>query len=350
MQTKRPRLTDVAQLAGVSSATVSLVINQRVTGNVRIPAETQQRVLDAAAQLGYVADPVAQSLAKGRNGLIGVFTFEAIFPVTQRDFYYPFLLGIEHAAETLGYDLLLYTSTSVGDGRRRIYRDGRNRLRLADGAILLGTESSKEEIQALVEEAYPFVFIGRREVPGSEISYTAADYASATVELIDRLATAGHRRIAYIGAENVTESLLDRRRGYKQGLAANALPLDARLICLCSGQKDERIALQTLLALGVTAAVVETGPIAYTLLHTCRECGIQIPADLSLGLLGDPFGDMDGTLNFSGFSIPREEMGAQAVYLLAEGLDAKTSDQPRQIALHCTPVTGSTIAPPRAHP
>ena len=96
--------------------------------------------------------------------------------------------------------------------------------------------------------------------------------------------------------------------------------------------------------------MVETGPIAYALLHTCRECGIQIPADLSLGLLGDPFGDVDGALNFSGFSIPREEMGAQAVYLLAEGLDAKAPARPRQIALPCTPVAGSTIAPPPTHP
>ena len=49
---------------------------------------------------------------------------------------------------------------------------------------MLGAEDSKNEIQALVDEGYPFVFIGRRELPGSEISYTAADYASATAELM----------------------------------------------------------------------------------------------------------------------------------------------------------------------
>ncbi|MFO7632913.1 MAG: LacI family DNA-binding transcriptional regulator [Caldilinea sp.] len=349
-QNKRPRLADVARFAGVSPATVSLVINNRVTGNVRIPAETQQRVLDAAAELGYVADPVAQSLAKGRNGLLGVFTFEAIFPVTQRDFYYPFLVGIERAAETFGFDLLLFTSTSVGDGRRRIYRNGRNRLRLADGTILLGTEDSKFELQALIDEAYPFVFIGRRELPGSEISYTAADYASATAELIGRMAAAGHRRIAYVGVEQYTESLLDRRRGYRSGLTANALQIDERLICLCSAQQIEIAALQALLELDVTALVMETGPVVYSLLHTCSELGIQVPTDLSLGLLGDPSGDMDGTSYISGFSIPREEMGTQAVHLLTRLLDEKTSAGLQQVALACTPVAGSTIAPPRIHP
>lgn len=347
---KRPRLTDVAQRAGVSAATASLVLNNRVTGNVRIPAETQQRVLAAAGELGYVADPVARSLARGRSGLLGVFTFEAIFPVAYRDFYYPFLVGIERTAETLGFDLLLFTSTSVGDGRRRIYRDGHNRLRLADGAILLGVEESKAEVQTLVDEGYPFVFIGRRELPNNKISYTAADYASATAELIDRLVAAGHRHIGYVGSDLQTESLQDRRQGYRSGLAANDLPVDERLICQCPQQKADASIVQNLLALDVTAVVMETGMVASSLLRTCDNLGLAVPGNLSIGMLGDPFGDIDGTLNLSGFSIPRQEMGAQAVHLLTRLLDTKTPAAPQQVSLPCTPVAGGTIAPPRARP
>lgn len=348
--TRRPRLIDVAQRAGVSSATASLVLNNRVTGNVRIPPETQQRVLAAAEELGYVADPVAQSLAKGRNGLLGVFTFEAIFPVTHRDFYYPFLVGIERAAEMLGFDLLLFTSTSVGDGRRRIYRDGRNRLRLADGAILLGVEESKAEVQALMHEGYPFVFVGRRELEDGEISYVAADYATATAELVERIATAGHRRIAYVGAEQYTESLLDRRRGYREGLAASGCPVDEGLLCLCPEHCVNTTHLQALLDQGVTAVVMESGPIAHSLLQACSELTLDIPGDLSVGLLGNPYGDMESAAHLSGFNIPREEMGAQAVHLLTRLLDAKSSATPLQASLPCTPVMGGTIAPPRTRP
>lgn len=347
---KRPRLVDVAQRAGVSTATVSLVLNNRVAGNVRIPAETQQRVLTAANELGYVADPVAQSLAKGRSGLLGVFTFEAIFPVTHRDFYYPFLVGIERTAEMLGFDLLLFTSTSIGDGRRRIYRDGRNRLRRADGAILLGVEDSKTEVQSLVDEGYPFAFIGRRELSGSQISYTAADYASATTALVARIVAAGHRRIGYIGSDMQTESLQDRRQGYRSGLAANALPIDERLICLFPQQRIDASSVQNLLASEVTAVVMETGMVASSLLQTCSALGLAVPEDLSIGMLGDPFGDIDAALNLSGFSIPREEMGAQAVHLLTRLLDAKTPAAPQQVSLPCTPVAGGTIAPPRTRP
>jgi DNA-binding LacI/PurR family transcriptional regulator len=346
-QTKRSRLADVARLAGVSSATVSLVLNNRVTGNVRIPAETQQRVLAAAHELGYVADPVAQSLAKGRSGLVGVFTFEAIFPVTHRDFYYPFLVGIERTAELLGFDLLLFTSTSVGDGRRRIYHSGRNRLRRADGAVLLGVEDSKAEVQALMDEGYPFVFIGRREVDGGEISYVAADYASATAELIERMVAAGHQRIAYIGAEWFTESLLDRRRGYRDGLGRRGVPVDDALICLCPEHRLDAATLQAMLCQGVTAVVSETGPIASALLRVCAELQLDIPGDLSVGLLGNPVSDIEGAANLSGFGIPREEMGAQAVHLLTRLLDAPLPAAPTQVSLCCTPVAGSTIASPR---
>lgn len=345
---QRSRLSDVAQLAGVSPATASLVLNKRVTGNVRIPPETQERVFAAAAKLGYVANPVAQSLAKGRNGLLGVFTFEAIFPITQRDFYYPFLVGIESAAETLGYDLLLFTSASTGDGRRRIYRNGQNRLRLADGAILLGIEDSKDELHALVEEGYPFVFVGRRELPGAELSYTAADYASATAALIDRIYNAGHRRIAYIGVDQHTESALDRRRGYQEGLLHNGLTFDEELMCLVPNARFDRTAMQKLLELGVTAVVVEIGPIISAVLNACKEMALDVPGDMSLGVLGNPFGDMEDMSYFSGFSIPREEMGAQAVHLLIRMLNENSFHGPQRVVLPCTPVTGNTIAPPRS--
>ncbi|MCB0128681.1 MAG: LacI family DNA-binding transcriptional regulator, partial [Caldilineaceae bacterium] len=95
---KRPRQTDVAKLAGVSPATVSVILNNRLDGNVRISAETRARVLDAVEQLGYVTDPVARSLAGGRNSLLGVFAFDEIFPPQQRNLRYSFLVGIEHEA------------------------------------------------------------------------------------------------------------------------------------------------------------------------------------------------------------------------------------------------------------
>ncbi len=343
---KRPRMIDVARLAGVSPATVSLVINNRLNGNVRIPPETQQRVLAAAESLGYVADPVAQSLAGARNRLLGLFTFDAIFPVQFRDFYYPFLVGVERAAEELNFDLILFTSTSARDGKRHIYRQGANRLRLADGAVLLGSEDDKAEVQRLVDEQYPFVFIGRRELPCAQLSYAAADYTAATVQVLTYLFALGHRRVAYLGSPTATESLQDRRIGYRQAYAQNGLPLDLQWTWL-QGATDLSSVIGHWLKAGVTAIVAETGSYLYRLVQTCHDLGVMLPQDLSLAFLGDLTVDLPWQLEATTFAIPREQMGATAVRLLAELLAQDDVSAVRQVTLPCRLSIGNSCAPPR---
>ena len=123
-----------------------MVLGGRADGGARISELTRKHIIDVARDLGYSINPVARSLAGGRNRLLGVYTFEAVFPAVGRDFYQPFLLGIEREAERVGYDLLLFTSASMPGKRRSIYAGGVNRLALADGSILLGRQDDKAEI------------------------------------------------------------------------------------------------------------------------------------------------------------------------------------------------------------
>lgn len=118
--TSHKRLTqnDIAKLAGVSQATVSLVLNGAPTAIARIPAETRERVQAVIRKTGYVADPIARRMAKGLNRILGVFTYEPAFPSAQADFFTPFLLGIEEEAQQQAYDLLLLTSAGVGNNRK----------------------------------------------------------------------------------------------------------------------------------------------------------------------------------------------------------------------------------------
>ena len=177
------RISDVAKAAGVSAATVSAVVNNPPGSQIRVGDATRQRIWDAVHALGYVTNPVARSLAGGKNHIIGIFTYESIFPLEYHNFYYPFLIGLEEEAQARGYDLLLFTSASLPQGGRSVYRQGANRLPLADGVIFLGLNENKEELATLVEQGYPLVFIGRRELPRGELSYVAADYAQATAEI-----------------------------------------------------------------------------------------------------------------------------------------------------------------------
>ncbi|MBC7810945.1 MAG: LacI family DNA-binding transcriptional regulator, partial [Burkholderiales bacterium] len=210
---KRYRIADVAKHAGVSEATVSVVLNNRVGDAIRVSEETQQRVWEAVRALDYVPNPSARNLARGRNNLIAVFTFESIFPIDSRNFYYPFLIGIEEEAAVQGYDLLLSTAASDPEMHGHIYGKGANRLKLADGAVLLGHAVDRSEITRLLAEDFPFVYVGRRESSGDDISYAAGDYVEATRQVLEYLFAHEHERLAYLGSSEQTEATRDRFMG-----------------------------------------------------------------------------------------------------------------------------------------
>ncbi|NUT36924.1 MAG: LacI family DNA-binding transcriptional regulator [Hamadaea sp.] len=327
-------------MTGVSQATVSLVLNGRAETDVRIAPETRERVLRAIQETGYVADPIARRLAARHNRILGVFTYEPVFPTANSDFYHPFLVGIEERAESLGCDLLLLTSAPVVDGRRRIFhRD--NRIRLADGCVLLGRSLDREELTRLVGEGLPFVSVGRRDVAGGPMSYVGADYAAAVSALVERAAQAGHTRIAYAGEGSGPESHADRRRGFLRaathaGVAAGHESFGAR----APGE-----VLDALRAAGVTAVFVEEYADAVALVLAAAERGVDIPGDLSVVTLGDPTRPASHIdLEFTGFRIPRGDMGSQAVDVLMALLEGAETD--RQRLLPCELVDGATLAPP----
>ena len=341
---QRPRQIDVARLAGVSPATVSLVLNGRTGGNVRISPQTRERVLDAIRELSYVANPVARSLAGGQNRLLGIFTYEAIFPIQNQDFYYPFLIGIEEEATELGYDLLLYTSTGGADGRRSIYRDGINRLRLADGAVLLGQEREKAELVQLVEEGYPFVFVGRREAPGRTVAYVGADYVTATSMVVEHLLSLGHRSVAYLGMSITHESAQDREDGYYQAFQQAGIGVQPEWFQRLDPQAITTPMIENLLRCGTTAFVVEHDSAVQALYRAAEALRLSIPSDFSVAELGDPLSGSPLAVEMTGFTIPRREMGAEAVRLLTRILD-KSDSSTQQVVLPCEFVPGNTVAP-----
>lgn len=348
MPRRRSRQSDVARLAGVSQTTVSLVLSNRAE-DMRVSPETRQRILDAVRELGYAANPAARSLAGGQNCILGIFTYERIFPVGHHNYFYPFLLGIEEEAETQGYDVLLVTSAPTVNGKRRIYHNNVNRLQMADGAILLGTGEDKSDLARLVDDGFPFVFVGRREVPGREISYVAADYTSATAETMAHLAAHGHRRIAYLGSPHPPEPNRDRENGYHVACRQLGLLLETHLVKRLEPETLSAEHVRAWLGQGITAFVVEHEIVAKPLVHAAGVLDKRAPRDFSLVLLNQANAD-DLTQNMTSFSIPMREMGAAAVRLLTHMLSHPDEPGPHRVTLPCTFVPGDTVAAPPDKP
>ncbi|MBL7256350.1 LacI family DNA-binding transcriptional regulator [Actinoplanes sp. LDG1-01] len=324
-------------MTGVSQTTVSIVLNERDDAAVRIAPETREKVLAAIRRTGYVADPIARRLAAQRNRFLGVFTYEPVFPAGLGDFYHPFLVGIEECAERIGCDLLLFTSAPVVDGRRRIFSQD-NRLRLADGCILLGRWLDPEELARLIAEGQPFVSVGRRDDAGGPVPYVGADYPAATAAQVRRAAELGHRRIAYVGEGGGPESHADRFRGFTTAVAGAGITG----IHIKPGKE----ALNELIKQRVTAVFVEEFADGAQLADEAVRRGLRVPEDLSFVALGDPTRPASTDLDFTGYRIPRREMGWQAVEVLSAVLEGADGD--RQRLLPCEPVTGATLAVARA--
>ncbi len=346
---RRPTQADIAEASGVSPAVVSLVINGRTNGKIRISEVTQKRVLAAISEFGYTPNLAARQLAGGRSGLLGVFTYEPVFPVHENNFYYPFLVGIEEQAENLGFNLLLFTGSRNGTGQRRIIRDGINLLQTADGAILLGGNEDREELAHLVSDQFPFVFVGRREINGQPLAYVAADYTRAAIAMVEHMAWHGHTRIMYIRGPLENESAADRELGYREGCRISGLPDSAeRITCLTdNGPTGEDI--QHWIRAGVTAFIAENMPIANALLEQADSIPLLAPEHFSIGALGNTGDPGEAFRGVMTLDIPRREMGARAVDLLTAILYAPHSIECSQVTLPCPLVPGTTVGDAPLH-
>lgn len=302
---KQPTQKQVAERAGVSQTIVSQVLNGQA-GQARIHPETRARVLQAIRDLEYVPNAAARRLVGGRSSLIGVFTYEAVFPSSTRDFYAPFLEGIEEEAARSGLDLLLYTG-----GRDGLTTGLKARLSLTDGTILLGHPGNQDrrELATLVKGGHPVVFIGRRTVPDAELTCVQADYASATAELTRRFLAQGHRKLLYVGRPGQDESALDRESGF----VGTVRPAPVERL---EPRELDRAWLQGALASGVTGFLLENDGLMRRFLEVGREVGVRVPDDCSAAVLGDAITGEAGDPAWSELRLPRREMGRGAVRAL----------------------------------
>lgn len=338
---RRVTQADVARIAGVSQGAVSHVLAGERGGRPRVGQETRQRVLDAIRMTGYAPDPAAQGLAKGRNSIIGVFTYEPVFPHASRDFYHPFLLGIEAEAENLGCDLLMFTSAPALDGRRQLFREDWSRLSITDGCVLLGRHVDREELAKLIHDGTQFVFIGRRETSAGIPPYVGADYVGATAHLVQVMLDHGHKRIGLLSDLGADESYRDRVIGYRSAMANAGM----RPVIMDHTDLTADEAIDLIEANALTAVLVGDGHLAEEIRVAAGGRDITVPRDLSLAVLGQPEKPVTAEIVWSGFRLPREEIGAEAVRLLAALIAGKQlSDDNLFRILPCTQDVGETIA------
>jgi LacI family transcriptional regulator len=341
----RPTQADVARAAGVSQTTVSIVLNQVDSGTVRLADTTRARVLEKLESTGYIVNPIARSLAGHRTDIFGVFGFEPVFGSDSDSFYLPFMEGIEQAAEQAARDLLLFTSAARDGSRHHIYRQNENRLRLVDACILIGNGEPQMELSRLASEGYPFVFIGRREIPGVELPYVTADYAAATQRVVERLAELGHTEVAYLATGMRVPSSIERQDAAQR----SAGPVGIRVRVIEDAGAADFASVVRAIEDGATALLVEPLVDVEQLADVLDAHGFHFPSHVSIAVLGDPVNTSRHPHYWSGYRLPRREMGRGAVEMLIAMLDTPArADRTRIIA--CVDQDGRTVTVSRTSP
>jgi DNA-binding LacI/PurR family transcriptional regulator len=342
---KRPTQSDVARVARVSRGTVSRVLSNQPNGRIPISDETRVRVFQAAQTLGYAPNPVAQMLVRGHHHLVGIFSYERVFPYRSDNFFFPYLSGIQVEAGQQGYNVLLFTEAHQYE-EISVYRNSMNSLYLADGSILLGTRPDHEELRRLTQENYPFIYIGRREVTGAEISWVANDYATATGEATLHLLELNHKRIGFLGQGLDVEAQQDKLRGAQQAVEST----DANLVILPEWETlSESELVQLLRQQGLTALLCSAQNVFCSTLDILHGASIQVPQAVSLVCLTncDPCSSLHVEPTYVDMNQP--EVGKVAMRRLIMKLNGALTE-PRHVYLPCRFVVGHTTGLARILP
>jgi LacI family transcriptional regulator, repressor for deo operon, udp, cdd, tsx, nupC, and nupG len=333
-------IEDVARRAEVSVATVSRALR----GLPNVAASTRERVLAAAYELDYLADPHAARLAGGRNMTVGL-----IVPTLGSWYHSTLFAAVERAIGEEGYALRPYTLEGPG-GVERLLVDLPFRKEV-DGLLVADVLQGPDELERIADAKLPMLTIGAWTPFAPSLT---VDNVAAARTAVGHLVGLGHQRVAMIGIDDSEPFPLaapvDRHRGYVEALRSAGLSVDPRLAVPGPKTFDGgAVAMHQLLALAdpPTAIFACSDEMAIAAMQVARDAGFDIPAGLSI--VG--FDDHDAAEHVGLTTIRQDvgELGARAGNRLLALLDgASATSTPPEHGMHPTRlVVRRSTAPPR---
>jgi DNA-binding LacI/PurR family transcriptional regulator len=328
---RRPRLQDVAVSAGVSPATVSLVLR----GAPGPSAATRDRVLDAASRLGYRPDRAASLLARRRSRLIGV-----VMDV-RSTFHAQLVEDVHEAAEEHGYDLVLSTVTRTRDDRRAVETllDSR-----CEALVLLGPDAPAARLSALARQL-PVVAVGR-PVSADGVDVVRAADDEGVAQAVEHLAGLGHRRIAHVDGGRGPIATA-RRRGYERAMRRRGLGEHLQVVGGDPGEESGARAARTLFGSDPrpTAVVTYNDASAVGLLDALLRGGVDVPGEVSVvGYDDSPLSRL-AHIDLTTVSQDSPQLTRLAVAAVVERLDGGRTEQ-REVVVPPHLVVRGTTGPP----
>jgi DNA-binding LacI/PurR family transcriptional regulator len=312
-------ITDVARVAGVAPSTVS----RAVTNPERVNVVTREHVLAVAGRLGYRPSPAARALGTGRTA-----TLALVLPDISNPYFAGVIRGAERQAAATGHVLVIGNSEESARAEWRIVE----RLsRSVDGFVVVSSRMTDQRI-VQTHGLRPVVLVNRR-TPG--VTSVSPDQESGTRQIVDHLASLGHRELLFLAGP--PESWLGARRWAGVSAAAKARGLVVRRFGpFHPSIEGGLVAGESALSETATAIVAHNDLVAIGVLKRLAQRGVRVPEDMSVVGFDDIFGADFCDPPLTTLSDRTEQAGRSAVDLLlslvALGTGADDGDTDEEVA------------------
>lgn len=311
-------ISEIAKFVGVSTATVSRVLND----SKLVKPETKQKVLQALEERDYVYNAVAGGLTKRRTSTIGL-----IIPTITNPVFSISTKGICEVAKDRGYSILLGSTDYSYDTELELITLFHEKR--VDGIIFTGAPGNKKSIEFMNRLKIPYL-VTWELVQDDNVSFVAFDNTKSGGMVTDHLISLRHRRIGMIsGRSGETSRAYSRWLGYKQSLIDHGIPYDEDLVL----QKEYTIfagreAMKKLLTLTDPPTAVFCGNdiLASGAMAAVKGAGYQVGKDISIA----GFDDLDISEvtdpPLTSIRVPGYEMGTKGAHALIDLIEGKLEE------------------------
>lgn len=303
-------IRDVARRAQVSIASVSRALNG--LGNVR--QETRERVIAAAAELGYVPHAGARSLSLARAHAIGV-----VLPDLHGEFFSEFVRGMDREASRRGYVLLLSNIHDESEQAANALRAMRGRV---DGLIVMAPHLGAGMLRAALPPALPSLFInGPEEI--DDRPTLRLDNVGAMDAMVAHLVANGHRRIVHVAGPEGNVDARERVAGYRAAMARHAPGVEPVVLAGDFSEEGGEAAVRTIRenAIPCDAVFAANDMMAIGCLQTLRAAGVEVPEEVAISGFDDV--PMARYLSLTTCRVRIADIGERAVARLIDRLEGK---------------------------
>lgn len=315
----RPTIADVANRAGVSTATVSRVLN----GLASVAPETAAAVWAAVSELNYAPQAAARSLARGSSTILGLIVDEI-----GQAFFSPLVRGVEAGAREGGFDLLIQTTEQAT--RRGLSLRRRIAERGCEGILVFADSLDEADLAYLHRLRLPMVLLFQQPPPGLDMPSVNLRNKQGARRAMDHLIEVhGCRRIGFLRGPAGNSDSAWRELGYHEALAAHGIASDPAL--LATGgfeQAQARAAVEAWLRRGVAVEAIFAGDddSAHGAMLAIQRAGLRVPQDIAVVGFDDLFVSQYLAPPLTTVHAPIEEAGRRGVEQLIRLISGQATE------------------------